>query len=38
MNKHFLRIVTILLICLVLIPAVFSVAASKSNNVVVVGI
>lgn len=37
MNKHFLRIVTILLICLVLIPTVFSVAASKSNNVVVVG-
>jgi len=37
MNKHFLRIVTVLLISLMLIPAVSSVAASNSNKVVVVG-
>ena len=37
MNKHFLRIVAILLISLMLIPTVPSVAASKLNKVVVVG-
>jgi hypothetical protein len=37
MNKHFLRIVTILLVSLMLIPTVSSVAASNLNKVVVVG-
>ncbi|PIX31800.1 hypothetical protein COZ60_02585 [Candidatus Bathyarchaeota archaeon CG_4_8_14_3_um_filter_42_8] len=37
MNKHFLRIVAILLVSLMLIPTVFGTTALRLNKVVVVG-